>query len=346
MAKPTIKDVAELAGVGLATVDRVVHGRGGVKPDLIEQVIDAINRLGYGAQAFNAHRKTTHIEVIHLRNEISVFERLNAEFSQIAAVLDKDIALHRTEFADSDVEALVDYIAAPPFPRAGLILLAQDHPSITQAVAKARESGVIVVQLLTRVDPGEENFVGIDNYAAGRTAAMLLSRMQAQKAGSFIVLVHSSAYWLHRERVRGFSDFFAGQGLPQHQFPLICFGFDDDAIMTRVLQAAIREQDEVIGVYNAGAASVAVASVLRRTARKVMWIGHALSDYNAAFLAEGLLDFVIDSAPETLARRAVDLVLQQLGLFDAKPRDGVVPFVIITRENIPENFQRNAIDNC
>ncbi|WP_296952316.1 LacI family DNA-binding transcriptional regulator [uncultured Massilia sp.] len=43
----TIKDVAQMAGVGLGTVSRVVRGQGSVSPDKLERVRKAIDALGY-----------------------------------------------------------------------------------------------------------------------------------------------------------------------------------------------------------------------------------------------------------------------------------------------------------
>ncbi|WMX48250.1 LacI family DNA-binding transcriptional regulator [Streptomyces roseicoloratus] len=45
--RPTMKDVAALAGVGLKTVSRVVNGEPGVTPDTERRVQDAIDTLGF-----------------------------------------------------------------------------------------------------------------------------------------------------------------------------------------------------------------------------------------------------------------------------------------------------------
>src|ERR1700754_4172816 len=45
--RPTMKEVATLAGVSLATVSRVVNGDGKVRPDLAERVHEAVTLLGY-----------------------------------------------------------------------------------------------------------------------------------------------------------------------------------------------------------------------------------------------------------------------------------------------------------
>lgn len=47
MPRPTIRDVAALAGTSLKTVSRVVNGEAGVSDDLVARVRSAIDRLGY-----------------------------------------------------------------------------------------------------------------------------------------------------------------------------------------------------------------------------------------------------------------------------------------------------------
>jgi len=46
-AKPTVNDVARVAGVSLATVDRVLNERSGVRSITIDKVHNAVEHLGY-----------------------------------------------------------------------------------------------------------------------------------------------------------------------------------------------------------------------------------------------------------------------------------------------------------
>jgi len=47
MAKPTTKDLAKAAGVSLATIDRVLNARSGVRKATIERVQKAIKTTGF-----------------------------------------------------------------------------------------------------------------------------------------------------------------------------------------------------------------------------------------------------------------------------------------------------------
>ena len=96
MARTTIRDVAEEAGVGTATVERVINARGGVRPETVNRVIKAAKKLGYDHRLPDAHRGAIRIEVMLVRPETSFYSRLNAAFERIAASLDKTILVHRT----------------------------------------------------------------------------------------------------------------------------------------------------------------------------------------------------------------------------------------------------------
>ncbi|GAB3246842.1 LacI family DNA-binding transcriptional regulator [Nocardioides dilutus] len=65
---PTMQHVAALAEVSLKTVSRVVNGEGGVSPQLVERVQDAVARLGYrhnlGASNLRRGRRTASIGVL------------------------------------------------------------------------------------------------------------------------------------------------------------------------------------------------------------------------------------------------------------------------------------------
>ena len=47
VARASLHDVARVAGVSLATVDRVLHGRPGVRERTVERVNAAVHQLGY-----------------------------------------------------------------------------------------------------------------------------------------------------------------------------------------------------------------------------------------------------------------------------------------------------------
>jgi LacI family transcriptional regulator len=334
MSKPTFLDIARQAGVGTATVERVLNGRGSVRPATAAKVIAAARALDYPRRLPEVHRGLLRIDVIMVRPETTFFQRLTRAFERINATLDPSVRLHRTFMQESDPEAIAARVASTESPRAGLILVVPDHPVTRQAVVAAAASGLPVVHVITRAADIAGDLVSIDNYAAGRTAALFLSRMQA-RAGKVMALCHP-IYQVHRERVRGFSDFLAEKPRDDLAFRWIGFGRDERRHAVDLLLEALEAWPDLVGLYNAGAANPALADVLRRHPRggQVFFVGHELTERTAAALREGVMAVVLDQAPEAQARRATDLILKRIGLLDMELDTTPIRFITHTAENL------------
>ncbi|HXV31437.1 MAG TPA: LacI family DNA-binding transcriptional regulator [Sinorhizobium sp.] len=333
MAKVTLKDVAREAGVGTATVERVVNGRGGVRPETVEKVFRAARKLDYPHRLPDAHRGLVRIEVILVRPETSFYSRMNQAFERIAALLDKSIVVHRTFARENDPVDFAHYIANPAVRRSALIVVAPDHPDVVKSLRTVAGKGTPVVQIMTRPAP-ELPYVGIDNYAAGRTAALYMSRMLVGRSGSFVALCHSGAYENHKERIRGFSAYLAAHDR-DHRFSQVMFDYDDDINSMELLRGALRDDPEVIGLYTAGGDNRSVAAVLKEHARRdIFWAGHELSEQARSALREGVMSIVLDQAPEIQARRSIDLTLRSLDLIDVAVSPEPVRFLTVTSENV------------
>ncbi|ANP84779.1 LacI family DNA-binding transcriptional regulator [Rhizobium leguminosarum] len=336
--KVTLKDVATQAGVGTATAERVLNGRGGVRPETVEKVFLAARRLEYRQSLPVAHRGLIRIEVILVRPETSFYSRLNRAFERIAASLDDSIVVHRTFVRENEPAQFARYIANPTARRSALIVVAPDHADVVTSVRKAAGLGIPVVQIMTRPAP-ELPYVGIDNYAAGRTAAHYMSGMLAQRPGSFVALCHSGAYENHKERIRGFSSYLSdnasNEGANEHRFIEVMFDLDDEHNAIELLQAALRREPGIIGVYSAGGDNKGVARVLaaNKTGRP-FWVGHELTEQTQDYLRRGIMSIVLDQAPEVQARRSIDLALNRLGLIEVEVSAEPVRFLTITPENL------------
>ncbi|UWU83020.1 LacI family DNA-binding transcriptional regulator [Bradyrhizobium yuanmingense] len=335
MSGSTIRDIAREANVGTATVERVLNDRGGVRTELAERVIRAAKKLKYGDRRLRPHSGIIRIEVLLVQPEAEVFYAdLNATFQRISASLDPAILVHRTFVSEDDITGVAQHIAKPPVRRAGLIVLAPDHPEITESIRQARMSGVEVVQLLTGSADEDVPYIGIDNYAAGRTAAYYMSRMLRGIRGTVLAMCHSGAYRAHRERIRGFSDYLMQHADGHRNFCAVIFGHDDNLLSAERLSEALRSGDRVIGLYSVGAGREGIAAALNAHPAKILWIGHALTQSTAKCLRSGLMDICIDGAPETQARRSLDTVLHRLGLIDVDVSSAPVQFLTITAQNL------------
>ncbi|MGC8468482.1 MAG: LacI family DNA-binding transcriptional regulator [Acetobacteraceae bacterium] len=333
-SRPTYADIARRAGVGVATVERVLNARGGVRPAMVEKVIAAARALDHPRRLPEAYRGLIRIEVLLVRPETHFFARLSRAFERLAATLDRTVVVHRTFLDEHDPGAIAARICAPGLRRAGLILAAPDHPRVRAAVDEAGVAGLPVVQIVNRITAAAD-YVGIDNYAAGRTAALLLAGM-ARRAGRVVALCHSPIYQGHRDRIRGFSDYLAQHPRTDLAYAHVFFGRDERTLSADLLARAFALWPDLVGFYNAGGANGALCTWLRREprGRALFFVGHELTEASAAALREGVMDFVLDQAPEAQAQRAIELMLARLGLLAPPAENRPIRFITFSAENL------------
>ncbi|MGH6809356.1 MAG: LacI family DNA-binding transcriptional regulator [Ensifer adhaerens] len=332
MSKPNYRDIARLAGVGTATVERVLNGRGGVRMELVERVVIAARSL-YPRLPADTHHGLLRIEVLMVRPETTFYRRLSKAFERIAETLDPLVVVQRTFTEELKSAEIAKRIMSTDVPRAGLILAVPSSPAISAAVEAVVERGLPVVHVVTRASDTKGEFVGIDNYAAGRTAAHFIDRM-SRAEGPVVALCHP-VYQVHRERIRGFSDYFLDHRGPL-AFEWLGFSRDDELYSAESLVNALEMYPDLVGLYNAGGANSALIDVLRRhrRGRDLLFVGHELTDYTRAALREGIMDVVLDQAPEAQAQRALDMILCRIGLTTIEPDRAPIRFITITPEGL------------
>jgi LacI family transcriptional regulator len=333
MTKPGYKDIARQAGVGTATVERVLNGRGGVRPELVEKVVIAARSLNYPRMLPDTHRGLMRVDVLMVRPETTFYRRLSRAFEQISHSIDPLIVVHRTFVEETSPKDIARAISQSDYPRAGLILAVPNSPAVKAAVDEVAARGTPVVHVVTRASEDHVEFVGIDNHAAGRTAAHFICRM-SKAEGPVVALCHP-IYQVHHDRVRGFSDYFRDHPGPI-RFEWLGFTRDEEHFSAETLSMALQKYPNLVGLYNAGGANSALIEVLRRSGRgkDVLFIGHELTDYTRVALREGIMDVVLDQAPEAQAQRALDIILRRIGLAEIEPDRNPIRFITITAESL------------
>ncbi|MEY4749054.1 MAG: hypothetical protein RIQ60_1268 [Pseudomonadota bacterium] len=316
-------EIAALAGVSVATVDRVLNERDSASARAREKVVQAARQLGIPRVLPDTQHGLIHVDVVLPDNPSPFFRRLDQAMQRGVAMLDRRLVVHRVSTPETDEAALVRAIGPAPYRRQALIVSAPDTPAVRAALQAARGRGEHVTLVVTRVDGvPQAGYVGIDNLAAGRTAGYLLGRL-CRREGRILMLSSRLDYLGHIERRAGCREVLA------EQFPqLRCDGetaetHDDPDRCYLVLKNALQGRSDVVGLYNSGAGSPGIHQALQRYARdKVCWVTHELSDDHRQYLREGMLDVVIDQDPDTQAIRALQQVLAALGMAPADSRPG------------------------
>ena len=209
MGKMTLEDVAREAGVSLATVDRVVNGRIGVHARTIERVNAAIKQLGFLPDPHAsrlARGRDYDFRIILPTGENEFMMALGAEFRATRErQLQERVRLSIQHVDTFDGEALAAALERLPSGIDGVAVVALDHPAVTEAINALADAGVVVLTLVSDVPNSRRaHYVGIDNFAAGRTAASLIGRFVGPRKGKVGMVAGSLALRDHVERQFGF----------------------------------------------------------------------------------------------------------------------------------------------
>jgi LacI family transcriptional regulator len=337
----TLSDVAREAGVSLATVDRVINRRPGVSSRSVYAVEQSLEKLGYRPDPIAAKlaRRSVQRFCFVLPAGNNTFMRLLADQVEAArSWLGNQRAVADVILTDVfDPAALAATLDGIDDSYEGVAVVALDHPMVRQAIDDLDARDIEVVTLVSDV-PGSKraHFVGIDNSAAGRTAATLLGRFAGGRNGLVVILAGSLSLRDHAERIYGFQQVLAAdypqlEALPVHE------GRDEGDRARVLVEALLSEHPDLVGVYNAGAGNRGIAEALENAGRAhdVIFVGHELTPHSRRFLMRGTMDAVINQDPGHEARSAAR-VLMALGLKQAiVPDQERIRIDIFVRDNLP-----------
>ena len=330
-------EIAALAGVSIATVDRVLNERDTASVKTREKVVQAARQLGVPRVLPETRHGLVHIDIVLPDNPSPFFQRLNQAMQRGVAMLDKRLVVHRVTTPEDDEAALVRAIGPRRYQRQALIVAAPDTPAVRQALQQARANGEHVAMVVTRVNHvPQADYVGIDNHAAGRTAGYLLGRL-CHREGRILTLSSRLDYLGHIERSSGCRDVLSAQFPHLRCDPDVAETHDDPDRCYLALKKALQGKRDVVGLYNTGAGSPGIHAALQRFAKeKVCWITHEISDDHRQYLQQGVLDVVIDQDPDMQAIRALQQVLMAVGMAPASlnPSEKTGDFRLYFAENM------------
>lgn len=339
MKRATLKDIAEAAGVGVATVDRVLNQRAPVSPATTTLVVNAAEALNYHATSLMRRRLE---EVAPNKRLGFVLQKQGKWFYQaIKEGIDRSCHELRDIQAEADivfvetlsptdlasaVEELSDRVDA-----IGLVSI--DHPMVHAAVQVSVQKNVPIFALLTPLtEPSVAGYIGMDGRKAGRTAGWFMSKL-VNGPGEVGILIGSYRYLGQEDREAGFRSYMR-ENLSNLRLRESLVYLDDSAVAYEAVSEMLKSAPDLKGIYHCGGGARGAITALREADRKVAYICHEDSPPALEALRDGTADLVIATPIEQLVQQVTnamqDQILGRPSSFQLKP----LGFRVITPENI------------
>ena len=334
----TLKQLAREAGVSVATLDRVLHGRPGVRAETASRVRAAIERHdGHSGKAEARGRPAKFVFVMPKGDNI--FMRLIVDH---VAEMSNWLAAQRAaiECVSADVldpRALAGTLETLAGRYDGVAVVALDHQSVRAAIDDLVAGGAHVVTLVSDApSSARAHYVGIDNVAAGRTAASLLGRLNGGRPGKVGVIAGSLSLRDHAERIFGFNQVMSLEY--RELAPLAPLeGFDQDDVNCQLMLRLLQEHSDLAGVYNVGAGAEGVTKALADKGRgdDLIFIAHDLTTQTRRALLRGTLDAVVSQDAGHEARSAIRVLLALTRGERWLAEQEKIRIDIVMRDNLP-----------
>jgi len=340
-SRATLSNVAREANVSEATVDRVLNKRAGVHARSIARVNEAVNRLNYRPDPAAArlarphpHRVSfllpsgTNSFVAMLREQVTVSRDWMSDHRVTAQTLEVDV--FEPKRLASDILALKGQCETA-------VVMALDHPLVQAAIDELVEMGIGVITLVSDVPKSRrQHFVGIDNVAAGRTAATLIGRYVGRGKGEVGVIVGSLSLRDHAERNFGFSQVMSSE------YPLLTVlppieGKDDSRLTRELCAKLLATHPQLTAIYSIGAGNSGISASLKASGRQrdIVFVGHELTACARSDLLDGTMDAILNQDAGHEIRSALRLALSRVTREPVHADQERIRIDIYLKDNLP-----------
>ncbi len=316
----TIKEIAQLAGVSRGTVDRVLHKRGRVKPEIqarIETIIRENNfspNMVASALKRTANPMTVGVLLPSLSNPFyyDVKEGIESAaeyYSQYG--LDVQVRILEGLTAQFQVHAIEELLSQGID---GLALTAINSHQMRNYINRLSEKIPIVTYNTDFVDTNRLCYVGQDYYSAGKTAGRLLCSTLL-KPGKIVPLISSPDLLAHTSRVDGLREMLDHCPLDvELTEPLLTK--ESDEIAFDVVRNLLKNQDDVTAIFVAGGGQIGAAEALAQSEKRglVQMYSYDLRPKTIGHLKNGTIQCTIGQEPNLQGYLPIRILYEYLVL--------------------------------
>lgn len=318
--KTTAVDVARAAGVGTATVDRVLNGRGGVSSEKQRLVVEYARKLGLDRNLDYRPSRMLRIGVLMQEPSNPFYETLQRTFHRANELyFGQSIQITQWYYSLKQLDNAAKLLEKISRSLDGLIVVLPDHDVIAATLRRVAEKVPVITMASDLAYSGRLAYVGVDNRMAGRTAADLLGRLLGRDGGDIAIVTGLQSFIDQGQREIGFRATLA-QRYPLCRVVSVLEARDQPELAGAMVARTLHAFPDIRGIYNLAAGDQEIVNAVQKgkTTDRVVIITHELTPDRRRLLKEGAIDAVIDQNPEHEAMTAVRALATHFG---RTPRD-------------------------
>lgn len=331
-----MKEIAFQAGLSLATVDRVLNERPGVRASTRARVQAAILELERQYATSGLTGKHLSLDIVMetpTRFGTAVRRAFETELPSLRPA-NVTLRFHMQErWTDIDLTRLLTRIRRRG--SHGVVLKARATSAIVDAATRLMENKIPVATFVTDLPKTARlAYIGIDNRKAGATVAGLMAPMLHAAESNVLVTLSSARFAGEDDRAIGFETEFT-QLTPNRKIIRASEGMGLDLSTQNLVERVLEQTPSIGAVYSVGGANRAILRAFEQVKRPLhVFAAHDLDRTNRALLAARQLTFVIDHDLRQDARTACQIMLHHHHMLPNEIKVAPSRFTVVTPQSL------------
>ncbi|MDO5549404.1 MAG: LacI family DNA-binding transcriptional regulator [Eubacteriales bacterium] len=337
----TSQQIAELAGVSRGTVDRALHNRGRVRPEVAERIRKIAEELGYqphpAAQALVLSNKEFKIGAYVQSIATPTMQMVLAGVEKAAEEL-KSFGVTTLIRKHYTIDKAVELAAIEEFVAEGcqaIALTPVTDPEVVRKVDELMDAGIPVVVFNGELAESKRLcYVGMDNYVGGKIFGAMMGNM-LPNGGKVLPMTAHLANYAHYIRARGFMEVIRAD-FPKIELLPLQACFDNDEFAYEITKMTLLEHPDLAGVYSASHGTQGACRAIEEAGRtgSIRVFTFDSNPPNVIDLQEGRITLLIDQGAKVQGYRALHILYDYLAK-KQKPESKVYTLLtVVTKYNI------------
>lgn len=313
-----IKDIALQAGLGVATVDRVLNRRGNVRQQTIDRVQQAIVALEEQRQQLAMTGRKILIDLVVEAPQTFLEALESACKEELPLMRPAVIRLRsnlRSRFPIGDLKKQLEQIMRRGSD--GVILMSPEADRVKEMVNQLEAAKIPVVTLATDLEDTDRTaYVGLNNIRAGETAAWFVHKWLGDATKPTVLMtLRNDRFKGEKQRAEGFKVALE-KYLPESQLQILTEGRDRPAFLNQLRD--VTTDHGVDALYSIGGSNMSMLHTLKdQRLRPTVFIAHDLDPDNKALIEAGEIDLLLYHDLRDDMRNACRVILSKH--FGTKP---------------------------